>query len=101
MIGRRRQVNGQRLAEAAEQTSNDRGSDRICWSCRSCVDYFLGSVKYFVYKYPHDAMNGLGALSFAVIVFPVSWVFLYMWAMKWQHVRAWRGQEAERFRDGR
>jgi len=61
-------------------------------SCTAWIA-FWGSVKFFVYRYPHDPMNGLGALFVAIIALPLSWVILYMLLMRWQHVRAWRRQQ--------
>ncbi len=57
---------------------------------------FWGSVRYFAYEYPHDGMDGLGALFVGISALPVSWVVLFMMLMKWLHVRAWRRQEAKR-----
>jgi uncharacterized membrane protein len=56
---------------------------------------FWGSAKWFVYRYPHDGLDGLGALSISLIALAVSWVTLFLFTMKWQWMRAWRKQQAK------
>jgi hypothetical protein len=63
------------------------GSAAIAWFA------FWGSAKWFVYRYPHDGLDGLGALVNSLIVFTISWVTLFFLTMKWQWTRAWRKQQ--------
>jgi TRAP-type C4-dicarboxylate transport system permease small subunit len=57
---------------------------------------FFGSVYLFNRSYPHDAMNGLGAISLALPAGLVLWVILFLRSMQWLHARAWRKQEEAR-----
>jgi hypothetical protein len=53
---------------------------------------FWGSALYFVHAYPHDGLDGLGALFNALLGGMASWGIVFVLAMHWQHVWAWRRQ---------
>jgi hypothetical protein len=54
---------------------------------------FWASAKYFVWKYPHDGMDGLGALAAALFVLPVSWIIFFAASMRGLWLVAWKRQQ--------